>query len=309
MPPLWLPGTKAYLPVEGCACNRDSLRRPGVGGRRDPNGCGPAGSVDLETEVGLRATRNQDLGRDDKGPGSAGRLWILWQDLDAPGAPLEAFEDTLVAAEHRRSRRLQDPAGRRRWVTARGSLRRLLGRWSGADPREVPLRTSPGGKPFVPGGPAFNVSHSGRHLLVGVTARGRIGVDVEVVRPVDDLVPLVRRFFGPAEASTVLSRSDAFPARARTRAFFRTWVHKEAFVKGVGLGVAAWNAFEVDLRMPASESLRWCRLPEESAAAWKVAPVPTPEGLEAAVAWDAPEVVPASVPWLDACPSIPGIRP
>lgn len=135
-------------------------------------------------------------------------------------------------------------------------------------------------------------------------------MDVEVVRPVDDLVPLVRRFFGPGEASTVLSHSDVSPGWARTRAFFRTWVQREAFVKGIGLGVAAWNAFEVQLRMPPSdlrgEPLRWCRLPEESAVPWKVAPVPTPEGLEAAVAWDDPELVPACATWPDACLSIRG---
>ena len=45
----------------------------------------------------------------------------------------------------------------------------------------------------------FNLSHSGDRGLVGWARGRRLGVDIELWRPLGDEAALVRRFFSPAE--------------------------------------------------------------------------------------------------------------
>lgn len=248
---------------------------------------------------------------------------LLWANLDAPPLPLEALEEALDPGERQRAERFRDPRLRSRWIAGRGLLRHLLSRRQGCPPPELPLLTSDRGKPYLDDGLSFNLSHSGPHLLVALAPGGRIGADVEVLRPVDDLEGLARRSFAPAEVRAILSysrdssdpggshsgarnsppgESDSDPGPGdrvddRVRAFLRTWVRKEAFVKGVGLGVSApLDAFEVETEPPDDSGrsgrnlLRRNRLPGESDAPWQIRSVPAPPDAVAAVAWDDPRL-------------------
>jgi len=71
----------------------------------------------------------------------------------------------------------------------------------------VPFAISSFGKPTVPGGPSFNIGHSGNEILVAFADRGRVGVDVEAVRPLDDLHGLARASFVPAEVEVLPGES------------------------------------------------------------------------------------------------------
>src|SRR5260370_68219 len=45
------------------------------------------------------------------------------------------------------------------------------------------LLYTPEAKPYFPGGPHFNISHSGNRVICGLTPNGRIGVDIEFIEP------------------------------------------------------------------------------------------------------------------------------
>lgn len=173
---------------------------------------------------------------------------------------------------------------RRRQTAATGLLRHVLGAWTGDDPRSLRFRTGPHGKPELPGGPVFNLSHSGEWWLLGIADGGRLGVDVEVHRPLADLAALARSTFHPDEADEVLAHPDA---AARERAFFRVWARKEAFIKAVGLGLSyPLDAFRVSSAEGVAHALRVIDDPAESPAAWSLRPVGWAPGLSAAIAWD-----------------------
>ena len=82
------------------------------------------------------------------------------------------------------------------------------------------------GKPYLPGGIHFNLSHAGDLALCAVGA-GALGCDIEQERAFD--LRVARRFFCPAETALL----EAAGAR-RQELFFRLWTLKESYLKAVG---------------------------------------------------------------------------
>jgi 4'-phosphopantetheinyl transferase len=127
---------------------------------------------------------------------------------------------------------------RSRFVQTRALLRRILAGHLGTDAGSIVLGTAADGKPRLlePDGSAalrFNVSHSESVALVAVTRHREVGVDVERIR--DDFAweEMADRWFPAAEAAAIRREE---PAR-RTLAFFRCWVRREAYLKGLGTGL------------------------------------------------------------------------
>jgi 4'-phosphopantetheinyl transferase len=89
---------------------------------------------------------------------------------------------------------------------------------------------SPSGKPFVAGGPQFNISHSGEIVVLAVAPSGEIGIDIEKVRPVE-----IGDFFHYLpELSWLAGRCD----HEAMNLFFDCWTQKEAVLKGCGAGLS-----------------------------------------------------------------------
>ena len=151
---------------------------------------------------------------------------------------LEQFGLCLSESERQRhdAYRLKDD--RERFLIARASLKLLLGDLLKAEPGSVSLEVAAYGKPFCPGGPQFNVSHSGDLILLGFHAARAVGVDVEQRRPVPEWLRIARRMLADDEIA-VIQRT---PEPLQTRVFLETWCGLEARLKaaGGGLGVAAF---------------------------------------------------------------------
>jgi 4'-phosphopantetheinyl transferase len=79
----------------------------------------------------------------------------------------------------------------------------------------------------------FNLSHSGDRILIGASSCGPLGVDVERLSRKVEFESLSDRYFSPEEADAI----RLHPEKGRRRAFFDTWVCKEAFLKAVGDGL------------------------------------------------------------------------
>ena len=80
----------------------------------------------------------------------------------------------------------------------------------------------------------FNLSHSSNLALIAVCWGRELGVDLEHVRRITEAERIVASFFTPAE----LAEFAAFPPDIKDRAFVRGWTRKEAFLKGLGVGIA-----------------------------------------------------------------------
>ena len=154
----------------------------------------------------------------------------------------------LAPDEAARAARFHFDRDRRRYIVARGTLRRLLEQYLNIDARLITMRNGPQGKPNLVGDALqFNVSHSGGVGLFAFCRDAAVGVDVEQIRPMADALALAGRFFAPEEQE-MLSRA---PADARDAVFFRVWTCKEAFIKALGEGLShPLDAFSVAIDDP-----------------------------------------------------------
>jgi 4'-phosphopantetheinyl transferase len=181
------------------------------------------------------------------GPGEA-HVWRY--SLDPSPEDLERFEATLSADEVRRADRFRGPGLRRRFVAGRGGLRAVLSAYLGGPAEAVAFSYGRHGKPTLePETEAppfeFNLSHTHELALCAISSVGRLGVDVEQLRPMDgDGRGLIGRYFSASEQAEFLSLAD----HDRLSAFFRGWTRKEAYLKAVGTGLATvLDSFDVTL--------------------------------------------------------------
>jgi 4'-phosphopantetheinyl transferase len=142
----------------------------------------------------------------------------------------------LDADEVERAERFVHDVHRRRHVASHVALRDRLASAVGASAEALRFRADAHGKPQLEGQGRvqFNLSHSEDWALVAVGVDAPIGVDLEMLRPVEEALALARKHYTPAEAAAV---QDAVGARARDEAFLRVWTRKEACLKAVGLGL------------------------------------------------------------------------
>lgn len=213
----------------------------------------------------------------------------------SPPCDLRAAEEILSPPERTALHRFATPILRRRFALRRAALRLILAGATGSDPRRLPLRTRPSGRPELPGlGLDFNASHSGDLALVAVGTGLRLGVDVEAVQPLPDGERLVDRFFSPAERSGL----RALPAGAWLRGIYATWTRKEALLKARGGGLSVpLDTFDVTVDPDASPALVARRWPADDGRAWHLHALPVPRGWMATLAVDADRAAPRLVTW------------
>src|SRR5262249_11168791 len=149
----------------------------------------------------------------------------------------------------------------------RAILRTLLGRYLDAAPHAVRFTFGPFGKPSLDPSDnqkriAFNVSHSGDYSLLAFGMAAEVGVDVERIRPKENLADLARDVLSPAEYSNFLTLQDS----NRQKAFFQAWTRKEAMVKATGEGLSV-PLDRVDLAAVAGWSIRDIDVHHDYAAA------------------------------------------
>ena len=127
-------------------------------------------------------------------------------------------------------------AVRRELAAACQDMLEQLGRRRGA---VYTLTADPGGKPRLladgmvsPIG--ISLSHSRERGLVAVAEEGEVGVDIERLRPMDDIDGIARAHMTVAEREWLLRQ----PPQQRDAAFLRLWTLKEAVVKATGEGLS-----------------------------------------------------------------------
>ncbi|UQX05396.1 4'-phosphopantetheinyl transferase superfamily protein [Streptomyces sp. RerS4] len=196
----------------------------------------------------------------------------------APAARGALPARVLDARERRRAASLHRYADRRCYVAAHVALRVLLGAYLGLAPERVrlvrepcPCCGEPHGRPAVAGaGLHFSLSHSGDLALLAFAA-SPVGVDVQVTGAGGDVAEEVRGVLHPREEAE-LARCDA---ASRMDAFARAWVRKEAYLKGLGTGLA---------RSTALDYLGTGASPASGPPGWRVEDVAVPAGYAAALA-------------------------
>ncbi|NIM96107.1 MAG: 4'-phosphopantetheinyl transferase superfamily protein [Anaerolineales bacterium] len=147
--------------------------------------------------------------------------------------------NTLSDEERERAERFAFKPDKVRFISARSSLRTLLGLYLGITPEVIEIVYGPWGKPQLLTTDSdaeieFNLSHSEEIYLLAFTLRRQVGIDIEFLRPIQNMEDLIDRFFSPNEAMQI----SRLPEEQQLAAFYRVWTCKEAFIKATGEGVS-----------------------------------------------------------------------
>lgn len=167
-------------------------------------------------------------------------LWF-WS-LDQPPDRVDQLAAHLSADETARAARFIHDIHRDQYLAGRGRLREILADYAGDNPANLRFDYRKEGKPSLPLGPAFNLSHSGGWAALAVGQDVPIGIDIEAFRPVDE--GIARRFFSAREYADL----SALPKAQWEAGFFNCWTRKEAVIKAIGLGLSMpLDSFDVTL--------------------------------------------------------------
>ena len=130
---------------------------------------------------------------------------------------------------------------RRNFLITRAHVRTMLSRYAQVEPAEWRFIANVHGRPEILDRPAgvpdlrFNLSHSGQWLLLAVTTRREVGIDVERRVLLQDYEAVGATCFAEEELSLLRGTN-----RAQQRdLFYRMWTRKEAWGKATGTGLAS----------------------------------------------------------------------
>lgn len=157
------------------------------------------------------------------------KIWAVHLDCVSHDLSLLSTNERLRAA------RLRQQKDRLRWLDAHCATRRILALELRVDPQYLEFDETDAGKPFLARpaqGLEFNLSHSGGHGLVAVAKDRPVGVDIEVRRPLSDVLALTHQIASPSEAQVFKQVST----QEVHSIFFDLWTRKEAVLKAAGRG-------------------------------------------------------------------------
>ena len=139
--------------------------------------------------------------------------------------------EILSPAERERAARFVYEIDRTRYINAHVALREILAQYLEEPADSIAFQTNEYGKPFLGSDRTlhFNLAHSHAVALIAVARTFPVGVDIEWLREDFDVVQLAHHYFARREIERV---------RAEPERFFEIWTRKEAFIKGIGMGVS-----------------------------------------------------------------------
>ena len=182
----------------------------------------------------------------------------IWQaSLAVTPSALQHFARTLSPDEQTRADRFRFPHDSHRFIASRGILRTLLGRYLQTPPEQLQFCYSASGKPalatHLANGLTFNLSHSEDLMLCAIAYSCCVGIDLEHLRPVNNLEDLTQRFFSPKEHAAI----HTSPNDLRLRSFFQHWTCKEALLKATGEGLMSLSAIEISIDRNIAQLVSW----------------------------------------------------
>ncbi|HET9767210.1 MAG TPA: 4'-phosphopantetheinyl transferase superfamily protein [Thermoanaerobaculia bacterium] len=170
----------------------------------------------------------------------ASSTYVVAASLDWHEDDWRSLRPLLSSEERERERRFARPELARRFTIRRVLLRRLLAELEGLALDEVLLAHDERGRPLLrDGGWSFSASHSHELALfafttapslVGVDVEWRGGVHLDAARDCPWLAPCELEELRMLRQSGLLSEQDAL---------LTCWTRREAYLKALGVGIAA----------------------------------------------------------------------
>ncbi len=146
--------------------------------------------------------------------------------------------EVLSPDEVERANRFKRVNDRNRYVFSYANLRVILGLYLNVPPASLQFEKNSFGKPYIcgesnPQGLCFNMSHTGNVVMLAISLKHEVGIDIEKVREFDKLDNVAYNFLSSCEADYYNTLSK----EKKKQFFFLSWVRKEALIKAQGKGV------------------------------------------------------------------------
>ena len=214
---------------------------------------------------------------------------IYLMDFNAGSECTDQFLSFLNTDEKKKANKFHFEKDRIHYIIGRGALKLILSEIIMQPPESILFNYNEYGKPFLKSFPdvKFNISHSNSKLLIAISLRYNVGIDIEFIR--DDFATenIARQFFSEFEIEQ-LSKLDK---TGFTEGFFNCWTRKEAFIKCVGMGLSLpLNSFDVELAPDKKVKIIDVRIPELKYKKYLLKNLNLKENYKAALCVEAGEV-------------------
>ena len=112
-----------------------------------------------------------------------------------------------------------------RFKNEKDQMRCLLSSYLTSQLSQEELQRNETGKPFFPNGPFFNISHSGKYVIMAI-ANQEVGVDIE--EDIEKNMDILLKIFNEAESKMIKEHAD----------FYYLWCAKESLIKCMGSSIS-----------------------------------------------------------------------
>src|SRR5689334_16474193 len=167
-------------------------------------------------------------------------LWLAFYDEITDERLLSGYRALLNSAEKEQQSRFYFAKDRLRYLVTRALVRTVMSRYVAIDPREWVFSTNAYGCPEIVNAQgreaflSFNISHTDSLIVLGVTKRRALGVDVENFRVREVSIDIADRYFAPTEVSAL----NNVPPQQQQYRFFEYWTFKESYIKARRMGLS-----------------------------------------------------------------------
>ncbi len=162
-------------------------------------------------------------------------IYVYWYSHPNLVSADSTGNEFLDEAELRHYRSIERPEIAESFAYRRGLLRRILADHTGISAERLTFDTGVNGKPSLVGDHPelhFNTSQTGNNGLIAISSEGPVGIDVEIIRPLD-AAAFSDKILSPLERIEF----SALSSKDRLSTIFRYWTAKEAMIKAVGAGL------------------------------------------------------------------------
>lgn len=165
-------------------------------------------------------------------------LWYVRDDELDPALLGDVYDSLITPDEQARHNRYKLAKDQRLFLATRWLERTTLSRYEKVAPEAWRFHYDTNGRPEIAtphvDGLKYSLSHSKGMVLMGLTRQRAIGVDVQFMEPLPDLLKVARVFCSAQE----LERIDKAGTDTQSHElFYEIWTVKEAYLKAIGTGM------------------------------------------------------------------------
>jgi len=172
----------------------------------------------------------------------AGELHIWQYAIDEQDYQAEKQNPILSLEETEKHKRFIHEKDRIKYICNHRFLRQVLGAYLDMPAKEIVFSYTPLGKPYVHNsGLFFNLSHRNKYGLLAVSKDTEVGVDIEYIKDLQDVVTFSDYSFSEEEKAMIFANGKLNPD-----VLFTFWAFKEAFIKATGTGLSV-DISKIDL--------------------------------------------------------------